>query len=211
MFPIYAVITGDVIESGELDIDYRDRLKKTFNEFQVIYEEYLPLEVDRYAGDQFQILLDAPGKSLKGSLFLYSHLASKKPQVNTRLSLALGDLDNVPEERVSTGEGVVFRLSGTGLNDLKPHQRLNFNIAENSQKNIVPVFQGAFDLLSLYLSELTPAQAEYISYKLRDFKDKQIQDELDIAQQSVYDRKTASDWKNIKPFVNSFEKYFKTE
>jgi len=206
---IYAIITGDVIESEKLKIDYRDRLKRTFKIFQDIYEEYLPLKVDRYAGDQFQILLNAPEKSLECSLFIYSHLASKKPRVVTRLSLVIGNIDNVPKERVSTGKGEVFRLSGTGLDDLLSHQRLNFNIAEDSQKEIISVFQGAFDLLSLPLSDLTPAQAEYISYKLRDFKDKQIKDELDITQQSVHDRKIASDWKNIKPFIDSFEEYFK--
>lgn len=207
MSKIYAVITGDVISSGDLDFDYKDRLKQTFDNFEEIHKEHLHLPVDHYAGDQFQFLLETPEKALECTLFIYSHLASIQPQIFTRLSIVIGEIESLPEEEVSTADGPAFRLSGTAIEDLESHQRIKFSLLDNKEK-IMSVFQGAFDLLSLPLSNLTTAQAEYIFFKLQDYSDKEIQDELGIKQQSVHDRKSASNWINIEPFINSFEKYY---
>ena len=100
---IYTVITGDVVNSAELE-DYGTSLEKAFSQFEKDYSDKLPLEVDRYSGDQFQFVLEGYKLSLRASLYIYTKLYSLEVPVSVRISIAIGEIKDLPEGRVSLGE-----------------------------------------------------------------------------------------------------------
>jgi predicted DNA-binding protein (UPF0251 family) len=199
---IYAVITGDVVNSALVD-NYQDKLDESFSSLPKKYDEtIMPYEVDRYSGDQFQILLDRPAKSLHMSLYIYASLFSPETSIETRLSIGLGEVENI-REKVSMGEGPAFRISGTNLNKMEEHQRIYIDTDDDT----APLFQGASDLLSSILLDLTPKQAETVQYKLQEYNQSEISEKLGISNSSVWNRLKSAKWKYIKSFLDRFEQY----
>ena len=205
---IYTVITGDVVNSAELE-DYGTSLEKTFSQFEEDYYDKLPLKVDRYSGDQFQVVLEGYKLSLRASLYIYTKLYSLEVPVSVRMSISIGEIKDLPEGRVSMGEGEVFRLSGSNLDEMKKHQRMDFvGAGDITGQNAAKLLRGSMDLLSAILMRLSPAQAEVIWYKLKGHTQKEIAGKTGRKQQSVSDILIAGQWKNIKGFLETFEETF---
>ncbi len=205
---IYTVITGDVVNSAELE-DYGKSLEKVFSQFGEDYDDKLPLEVDRYSGDQFQFVLGGCRLSLRASLYIYTKLYSLEVPVSVRMSISIGEIKDLPEGRVSMGEGEVFRLSGSNLDEMKKHQRVNFVAAGDIiDQDVGKLLRGSMDLLSAILMGLSPAQAEVMWYKLKGYTQKEIATKTNRKQQSVSDILIAGQWRNLKGFLESFERTF---
>lgn len=202
---IYPVITGDVVKSAKIE-NYGEFLEEVFSQFSEDYKDKLPLEVDRYSGDQFQFLLKSPSLSLRASLYIYTKLISLKVPVPVRMAIAIGKIDDLPGDRVSTGEGEVFRLSGSNLAEMKKYQRISFGATNGViEQDVDSLFCGAMDLLSALLIGLSPAQAEVIWYKLKDYTQNEIAGKTGRKQQSVSDILIAGQWRNIRGFLETFE------
>lgn len=202
---IYPVITGDVVKSAKIE-NYGESLEEVFSQFVEDYKDKLPLEVDRYSGDQFQFLLKSPSLSLRASLYIYTKLISLKVPVPVRMAIAIGKIDDLPGDRVSTGEGEVFRLSGSNLAEMKKYQRISFGATNGViEQDVDSLFCGAMDLLSALLIGLSPAQAEVIWYKLKDYTQNEIAGKTGRKQQSVSDILIAGQWRNIRGFLETFE------
>ncbi len=208
---LYTVLTGDVVNSAEVE-DYGKSLDEVFSQFEKDYQDNLPLGVDRYSGDQFQILLSSCQSSLRGSLYIFTKLASLKTSVPVRISIAIGGIDALPEERVSLGEGEAFRLSGSNLEGMRNYQRITFegseDIVDSGDNRLIG---GSMDLLSALLLELSPAQAEVIWYKLRGYTQNEIAGATDRKQQTVSDISIAGSWRNIEGFLAVYERQFAGE
>lgn len=202
---IYPVITGDVVKSAKIE-NYGESLEEVFSQFVEDYKDKLPLEVDRYSGDQFQFLLKSPSLSLRASLYIYTKLISLKVPVPVRMAIAIGKIDDLPGDRVSTGEGEVFRLSGSNLAEMKKYQRISFGATNGViGQDVDSLFRGAMDLLSALLIGLSPAQAEVIWYKLKGYTQNEIAGRTGRKQQSVSDILIAGQWRNIRGFLETFE------
>lgn len=202
---IYPVITGDVVKSAKIE-NYGESLEEVFSQFVEDYKDKLPLEVDRYSGDQFQFLLKSPSLSLRASLYIYTKLISLKVPVPVRMAIAIGKIDDLPGDRVSTGEGEVFRLSGSNLAEMKKYQRISFGATNGViEQDVDSLFCGAMDLLSALLIGLSPAQAEVIWYKLKGYTQNEIAGKTGRKQQSVSDILIAGQWRNIRGFLETFE------
>lgn len=209
MAKLYAVITGDVIKSSEIE-GYQDRLKETLELFQKDYSNILPLAVDRYGGDSFQVLLSDYGPSLRASLYIYTKLASYKPQIHVRMSIGIGEINGVPSERVSTGDGEAFRLSGPALEKLDSHQHLTFQgTAPLFDWKTNELLRGSMGLLSGLLIGLTPAQSEVLWYLLQGYTQVEIARKTNRAQQTISGIASVGNWRNIAGFVDSFEESLK--
>lgn len=205
---IYAVLTGDVINSESLK-RYGESLDEVIELFERDYQDELPLKVDRYSGDRLQTLLSDPHKSLRAAVYLFTWLASLESPVPIRISIGVGRINGVPDERVSTGEGEAFRLSGLNLDNMKKYQRITFE----ANKDVLgrkgnSLISGSMDLLSGLLMDLSPAQAEVIWYKLRSLTQEEIAQETGRRQQSVSDILIAGYWRNLEGFLEVFEEQF---
>jgi hypothetical protein len=205
----YSVITGDVVKSSEHP-GYGEVLDDVFRLFEKHYEDYLPLQVDRFAGDTFQLLLSKPSLSLEASLYLFTRLASADASVPVRLSIGYGEIGGIPEERVSIGEGEAFRISGSNLESMEKYQRITFDATNgllmgSTQKELM---KGTLDLLSALMMDLTRAQAEVIWYKLRGYTQVEIAEATDRSQQTVSEISIAGHWRNLESLLSVFEKLF---
>lgn len=207
----YAVLTGDVVKSGAVE-GYGESLDEVFKQFEKDYRENLPLNVDRYSGDRFQALLSVPGLSLRGALYLFTRLASQEPSIRTRISIGIGRIEDVPEERVSTGTGEAFRISGSNLDQIQKHQLITLaasnDVFDEDEDNL---WRGSMNLLSALLMDLSPAQAEVIWYKLKGLTQKEIARETGRKQQTVSDILIAGYWRNLEGFLKVFEKELSTK
>ena len=129
----YAVITGDIVKSSELDDDSRrelfDAMQKIGGELaKWLGKEVMPYPFDIFSGDSWQVLLVDPARALDAAIFyrvgLVAEMGEKKSKhkVDTRMVIAIGEIDFVPSNRVSEGEGWAFRESGRALAEKKaPH------------------------------------------------------------------------------------------
>jgi len=204
----YSVITGDVVSSSEHP-GYGKILDGVFRLFEKHYEAYLPLRVDRFSGDTFQVLLSKPSLSLEASLYLFTRLASADEPVPVRLSIGYGTIAGIPEERVSIGEGEAFRISGSRLESMEKYQRISFDTTNGlMDRTHRGLMKGALDLLSALLMDLTRAQAEVIWYKLRGYTQVEIAEATDRSQQTVSEISIAGHWRNLESLLFVFEKQF---
>lgn len=127
---VYAVITGDIVKSSKLDRDARrelfDAMQKIGGELvNWLGKEVTPYPFDIFSGDSWQVLLADPARALDAAVFyrvgLIAEMGAKKSKrkVDTRMAIALGEIDFVPGNRVSEGEGWAFRESGRALGEKK--------------------------------------------------------------------------------------------
>jgi hypothetical protein len=121
---LYGVVTGDVVGSSKLKPLEREALFQVMREGAQELRSWLgkkvmPLDVDIYGGDTWQILLTDPGKVLPAGLFFRTFLRARSPLRDTRFVAAVGLIDFVPRNKVSEGDGEAFRLSGQTLAELK--------------------------------------------------------------------------------------------
>jgi hypothetical protein len=166
---IYAVLTGDIVKSSRLDRATRESLPSLLRQAAADLREFrgetVPLDIDIYAGDSWQLLLSQPGAALRAAVFLRACLLDRADGVDTRIAVALGRIDFVPGDRVSEGDGEAFRLSGRLLQDSAPGQRMRFASSDRSDARLWDV---AFGLVDAIISRSWSAkQARAVSGALR--------------------------------------------
>ena len=129
-----AVITGDIINSTSYDLNTRklirellmteisSKLKNSFG------KELIPLPIDVFRGDSWQLIINNPSISLRVCLFIRCLLKIKltSNKINTRMSIGFGNA-SVPEEKVSLGDGDAYIFSGKGLDSIG-NNRINLII-----------------------------------------------------------------------------------
>jgi hypothetical protein len=126
---IYGVVTGDVVGSTALTTLARRRLfdamQEGSREVRKCFGDVVPLDVDVFSGDAWQLLVSDPHRSMRVALFYRAFLRAatgagpRDRGVDSRLVVAIGPIDFLPSGRVSQGEGEAFQLSGRTLAGLR--------------------------------------------------------------------------------------------
>jgi len=136
----YAVITGDFIGFSKLSAKQRNPmyfiLKKGGEQLGKAFPGIMPCDVDVFRGDGWQILLTDPMMSLRAALYFRAYIrahASEK-RVDTRLAIAVGTVDYVPENRVAAGDGTAFRLSGKLLESMMSLKKGSMRFTMNNSR-----------------------------------------------------------------------------
>ena len=118
---LYAILTGDIIGSSQLQEGDRKKLHQVMTDGSFYVRKYfgdsIPLDVDVFRGDSWQMLVSDPVKSLRIGLYYRAFIRARMQfnKIDTRLSIALGRIDFIPGERVSSGDGEAYRRSGEAL------------------------------------------------------------------------------------------------
>ncbi len=127
----YAVITGDIVKSSRLSVSHRRwlgaELKRASTAARRVFGKIVPLPLDQFRGDGWQILVTDPGRSLRVGLFLRAWLMAEAPDsfhIDTRLAIGVGSISIMPGRRVSRGDGEAFQRSGRALDRLREPRRL---------------------------------------------------------------------------------------
>lgn len=122
MDEIKGVITGDIIESSVIQIEYRDLLlesvRKIANELSVIE----PVKIEFFRGDSFQMIINHPENAIKIAILLRAGLKSHTPKEckklwDARLSLGVGTI-SYHANNIVVSDGEAFQYSGRELDEI---------------------------------------------------------------------------------------------
>ena len=212
-----AVITGDFIDSSKLaPIDW-DRLHTVMKDSsRLLHESFtaiVPLEVDIFRGDSWQLLVLDPAKALRLSLFYRATIRAKmeSPNLDTRMAIAVGNIDSIPKTRVSEGHGEAYLLSGEALDSLNRSKAANMCFAHRNDETA-----GTFDIIVRLIDAIatrwTDKQALAVSGALRGLKQEEIAEKLwekRITQQAVAQHLSRAGWDALEKGIDFFEKEIK--
>ncbi|MBN1542990.1 hypothetical protein JW992_12660 [candidate division KSB1 bacterium] len=122
---LYAVLTGDVIGSRRWQSRSRpelyDALQQVSKQMQHDFGKAVPLHLDPFRGDSWQLLVTQPALALRIALAIRTslRLLPTSHRLDSRIAIGLGRIDFLPNERTSQGDGPAFQLSGQALMNLK--------------------------------------------------------------------------------------------
>lgn len=95
MDKIKGVITGDIIDSSAIQIEYRDFLLKSIQKIAEELNVIEPLKIEFFRGDSFQMVINNPENAMQIAILLRAGLKSHTPKGcekpwDARLSLGVG-------------------------------------------------------------------------------------------------------------------------
>jgi hypothetical protein len=207
---LYGVMTGDIVSSSDLPTPERKRLHDVMTEGGTVLKSYfgprMPLPLDIFSGDGWQVLLDQPVDLLRAALlyrvYIRSHIAA-----DTRVVMAIGTVDFVPKSRVSEGEGVAFQRSGRLLRELKGRIRMRFTADDDARWHGWDAAVQALD--ALVVQSWNDKRSRALTGALRGMKQQEIAllwDDDPIRQQTVQRHLQRAGWEWVEPVLARFEK-----
>ena len=212
---LYAVLTGDIVESVKLDPVNLKMVIQSIKEGQASFDRVYPGVmiglIDIFSGDSWQVLMRHEHLSIRALLYFKALVkAVKGLNADTRIALAWADIDEgtVNPERISESTGEAFTLSGRALAEMDKSKRLTMKLPDTLTQDK----ESAYSLLPytmLLLDEIskrwTEKQAEAIALALLGVKQKTIAAELSIAQSTVNKRLNGAGWNNLSQYLGCIE------
>lgn len=119
-----SVLSGDIIASTSLSAEQQDAIMAALSEACATAGGWhgAPLHFTRQQGDGWQAILMHPQRALRTALYCQSAVRSLGKSVSTRISLADGDIDHLPEGDLNSATDAVFVRSGRLLDRLDRHE-----------------------------------------------------------------------------------------
>jgi len=214
---LYAVITGDIIASSRLSSNKREMLHNIMVESsKVLQDEFkdaVPMGVDIFRGDSWQILLSKPVKALRLALFYRAMLRAKMEshRFDTRMAIALGRVDYIPGNRVSEGYGEAYQLSGIALETMPKAGNMSFVFPGSELEKALNVVIQLIDSIS---SRWSDRQALAVTGALRGWKQEKIAEtwwKKKITQQAVAQHLSRAGWYSVEKGMLFFEQCLREE
>lgn len=198
----YAVITGDIIGSTKLEPESRRKLFDVMQEcsetLRLNYSEVLPYEIDIFSGDSWQMLIIDPALSLRIALFYRASLRSmmESHDFDTRMFIGIGPIQFIPENRISSGDGEAFQLSGRNLEGMKKN-RLGIACPDHPYEHELKI---VVELIDAIATHWTDRQARAITGALLNLKQSEISKLWDpeITQQSTSEFLDLASWHAVE-------------
>lgn len=212
---MYAVITGDLIDSTKYDINDLDLVLDTLNsEFQTLCGQHKSADFKIFRGDSFQGITLEPAQALYLSLAIKS--AVNKLQLRPKKLTGLPDLRmaigvgsvNLKRNSILESNGEAFQFSGKTLDAMKGDYPRLLLKTTNSEFN--EEFNVHFSLFDSVTSKWSRESAEVVYYVLRGYKEREIAEKLGIYQSAVNQRKKAANWDSIALLLKRFETVIST-
>lgn len=224
MAKIHGIITGDIVSSGEIVPEEREKLfKETTKLLKKLSPGYLE-KFETYRGDSLQCKIKHPAEVLRVAMIIRSFFRSYTPMhsrieteknskgyfstnFDIRLSIGIGEVDFI-QKKITSSDGQAFRLSGEALDNLKEtSQRLSITTIN---KSFDEQMEPAILLVDSVIQKWTQNQAELVYYKLMKLKEDEIASTIGISQSAVTQRKKTAQWYAIEKLLTWFEKTVST-
>lgn len=208
---LYAIITGDIVASSRLSSNKRKMLHNVMvDSSKVLQDEFkdaVPMGVDIFRGDSWQIILSKPAKALRLALFYRAMLRAKMEshRFDTRMAIALGRVDFIPGNRVSEGYGEAYRLSGKALESMPKASNMSFVFPGMELEKVLNVVIQLIDSIS---SRWSDRQALAIAGALRGWKQEKIAEKWwkkKVSQQAVAQHLSRAGWYPVEKGILFFE------
>ena len=209
----YAVITGDVIASSDLEATQRKELPATIESIAATLTDWLGADevapVAIFGGDSWQLLLATPANALRAALFMRASLLASPLGIDTRLAIAVGGVDFVPEAGVERADGEALRMSGRLLSELPGRSvSMGFECPDKTLSRHWDLVACLID--ALIRTNWTANRARAVSGALRGFTGVQIGElwPAPIAKQTAGRHLTEVAWETLERVLGEYEAAF---
>lgn len=217
-----AIITGDIVSSRSIEPANRQRLFKELAAFLKTLKKSYISSYETFRGDSLQCKVIAPELSLRAALLIRAFFRayilqdpktalqqkSNKGYFSTkydiRLAIGIGEVDFIDEKKITSSDGMAFRLSGEGLDSLK--ETLQRLIIKSVYTDFDEQIEPSVLLLDALIQKWTQNQAALAWYKLQQVKEDEIAALLHITQSAVTQRKKTAQWYAVEKLLTYFEK-----
>jgi len=196
---LYGVVTGDIVGSTTLSPADGKRLRTTMQaagrELRAWLGAAMPLPLDIYAGDTWQLLLTDPGRALRASLFYRAYLRAHLNNIDTRVAIAINTVNTLSDARISHGTGAAFTASGRLLTDTQAPSRMRFAAPTQHETEVWDAVLRLID--ALVVRKWTARHALAVCGAARDWTQVEIGRRWQpkpIKQSSVSDHLDAAAW-----------------
>jgi len=213
----YAVLTGDIVNSSKLSKAERQRLpaeiKRAARETQKTFPDAVPLDLEVFRGDSWQLLLSDPVRSLRIGLFFRACLRSGRERgrgLDTRMAIALGAVDFVPKGKVSEGDGEAYRISGRVLEELPSNRFLRIAGPDLPEQSGLDAIVGLIDAIA---QGWTGRQARAVAGALRGWTQEKIAASWSeaVSQPAITKHLGGARWPALETALAFCEAYLKKE
>jgi hypothetical protein len=216
---IRAVLTGDIVGSSRLSVDERRELQDGFSGGTARLEQNFSPQIlhkpEIVRGDSWQFAVADPVKSLRIALFFRALIRISLPEeeIDSRIAIGFGTIDFMPGERISSGDGEAYRLSGEGLENLQKPFRMGLFFPDKYRSNLTGALDMIVKLIDREVRQWTKAQAESTAGALIGLTQQQIASnwvDRDITQQAVGQHLERAGWSAIEAGLSFFERAIPT-
>jgi hypothetical protein len=220
-----AVITGAFVRSKQLTSEEFENAQAAIRQggarMRELFAAEVPLPLEVFRGDSWQILVTDPARALRIALYLRAFLCAEAG-VDTRFAIGVGPVDAIPKNSVGQGRGEAFRLSGAML-DWKVATHMRFSVAglvaENARDPIhigeetvdeilVRAISATLLILDLIARNWTRAQGRAVCGALLEWTQEKIAESWpgeSITQQAVAQHLSRAGWDGVRETVALYE------
>jgi len=209
---LYAVISGDIVASSSLAPRHRERLhtvmKEASKEIRCVFKRSVPMDVDIFGGDSWQMLIADPGRSLRIGLFYRAYIKAhmETSKLDTRMVIAIGKVNFVPGRRVSEGDGEAFRASGSLLEEMTKSHHMLFSYPKHKESENLDMIIRLLD--AIVRRRWTEKRSLAMLGALQGWSQEKIAElwSPPIKQPSIVDHLRGADWEIVEEALSFFEK-----
>jgi len=211
---IFAVLTGDIVDSSELNGGRGYPISKIVeNVEKMIFNTYrssIYRNIDVFRGDSWQMVVLDPCHSLRIALLFRALLRSGKSieSTDSRVSIGFGRIEYLPENDISAGNGEAFRLSGAGLDQCSRSQRLNLVFPPVNRSSLTEGLKALIQFIDFQAQRWTSKQSDVIAGALVGLTQQEIASDWvhdPVTQQAVSQHLDNAGWNPISSSIRHFE------
>ncbi len=188
----YAVITGDLVKSSTFKEKRKDALR-TLDEIFNTLKSKLPKDIDTFIsdifrGDSFQIVVSDAEYALSIAIFIRAQLIRRSTAgiaINTRISIGIGSIEYLNQEKIMESDDEAFRLSERSLDEIPNYRRLIITSSSEEQNQTLEVLSAFIDAIT---SRWTSEQAEAISHWIFGKTQTALAKRIGVTQSAVQQR-----------------------
>ncbi len=208
---VYAVLTGDIVDSSRIGKDQRKKLladlkSSFFNADKILNSSNLIAPFSIYRGDSFQGVLANPEDALLASLIIRATLRKSvdvglKDLWDARIAVGLGEIAYLSETGAE-GDGIAYRRSGPILDQMTGDMWLQIKTPWEEVDQELAV---ACPLADIIIQKWSSAQAEVVLLQIEGLTQQAMADKLHITQAAVNQRLKGAGWFAIDNFLKRFK------
>ena len=210
---VYAVLTGDLIDSTSLDTPSREEARQLVLSSVAELNDWLPKnkivygDPEIFRGDQWQALLAQPKFAFRAVLWVRAKLIAMG--FDTRISVGIGSVDRISKSNISMSDGDAFLWSGHGLDNMNTGSEFAISLPARMDANERWV-KIVVELAGAIVSDWSELQAEAVCFAIdpkKNYSQKQIAENLGVSAQAVSDRLKLAKWKALREAILGFEAF----
>lgn len=170
--PMYAVLTGDLVNSSKLPVSLSTRamnlLRTSVEPFNSAFPDAVVGGMDTFRHDSWQLLLGRPELAITSALYLRTVLKMQSDattKYDTRIAIGIGEVDTTDTGKISNSRGPAFSRSGKALDSMKD-ELLTLTTGTDHSPLEETLARSTVPLLDAVVSGWTPTQSQAVNNAL---------------------------------------------